>query len=485
MKSGDTPQTDATPGKLQERKKYQKRDRKTNAYIPYTQQVILNLQNPSDDRLKNYDKYPGGAAKLKKDIEEGIIRLPSPGGTSRGIWVDGVLGDSKKDKQIIQDQILIDLPATSTSVALPKKIEGNCRLYIIGHGAPGHNKLSGTTGDWTIDDFANLISSNIAPKTSLRISLIACHGGTDQGEKKCFAQQLYDGLTKELSEKKIDLEELEIVARTGNVARRTATVDHHNIDGRERTEGDMILISKNKRYSVTYKDDDIHGVFTMYDSELSTPEKKEEPSANRPVASPTAPVITAAPPVAVTPPIANSERVDRETENTSQVDLKPLPREQAIKFRSRMYGNTLLHKAIQRGQNALALAYIDQDMQAGDGQELVNIASGMPDIKRLQENKVGDTINSPLLLALKKGNVEIAKKLLQHPRIDVNAKDARGLSALHWACMLRQNDLIKLLLDKGADPNYSAISWDIYEEHYTGSPITPLDLYQQKMPIKF
>ncbi len=58
--------------------------------------------------------------------------------------------------------------------------------------------------------------------------------------------------------------------------------------------------------------------------------------------------------------------------------------------------------------------------------------------------------NTPLVLALKRGNREIAKALIT-AGANVNGQGFRGFTPLHWACILRLNDIIDLLLTKGAN----------------------------------
>ena len=55
--------------------------------------------------------------------------------------------------------------------------------------------------------------------------------------------------------------------------------------------------------------------------------------------------------------------------------------------------------------------------------------------------------NTPLLLALKHGNIKVALALLSREKVNVNTKDVNGLSALDWACMLRQNELIRSIMN--------------------------------------
>jgi hypothetical protein len=81
-----------------------------------------------------------------------------------------------------------------------------------------------------------------------------------------------------------------------------------------------------------------------------------------------------------------------------------------------------------------------------------------------------DIYNTPLLTAILKDNSETAKELISLDKsrktinneiiskelinagADVDIQGFRGFTALHWACILRLNDLIEFLLQNGADP---------------------------------
>lgn len=127
--------------------------------------------------------------------------------------------------------------------------------------------------------------------------------------------------------------------------------------------------------------------------------------------------------------------------------------------------NTPLHDLIASNQteNALALLQLDEKLD-------------------INAKSLG---NTPLMLALKKGNMALANALLAHPDINVTQKDDRGLTPLHWACMLRQDALIEKLLQKSADPHSVAPMWaENMEEAVdanTGEAqtLTPLNLYQR------
>lgn len=102
--------------------------------------------------------------------------------------------------------------------------------------------------------------------------------------------------------------------------------------------------------------------------------------------------------------------------------------------------NNALHEAILANETEQALRLIREDVNAA----LINAQS----LK-----------NTPLLLALKRGQIAIAAALLQHAQINVHEKDVRGLTALHWACMLRLNNIIHLLLKRDADPHFETKAW--------------------------
>jgi len=59
--------------------------------------------------------------------------------------------------------------------------------------------------------------------------------------------------------------------------------------------------------------------------------------------------------------------------------------------------------------------------------------------------------STPLHFAARRGNEEIVKVLLEHPKVKVDAKDSSGKTALHLACSEGHCRVCKLLLNKGAD----------------------------------
>lgn len=133
--------------------------------------------------------------------------------------------------------------------------------------------------------------------------------------------------------------------------------------------------------------------------------------------------------------------------------------------------NSLLHDLILVNDVVNACKIIQDDMAARDGCTIVNAVS---------------CGNTPLMLSLKKGAAAIAMALLQHPQTDIHKKDDRGFSPLHWACMLRLDSVIILLLDRGADPNLKTLRW---VNQYPGAdefdPLTPLALYRKPVESLF
>jgi hypothetical protein len=123
-------------------------------------------------------------------------------------------------------------------------------------------------------------------------------------------------------------------------------------------------------------------------------------------------------------------------------------------------GNTALHDAIHENNTPLALELINKD--------------------NLNVQALG---NTPLLLALKKGNIVVAEALLNQPDIDINTKDGRGFTALHWACMLRQDKIIERLLELGANPHDIVEPWteSSIQQNFQMSPI---DLYRRDIDVR-
>ncbi len=59
--------------------------------------------------------------------------------------------------------------------------------------------------------------------------------------------------------------------------------------------------------------------------------------------------------------------------------------------------------------------------------------------------------STPLHFAARRGNDEIVKVLLEHPKVHVDDKDNSGKTALHLACSEGHSKVCQLLLKFGAD----------------------------------
>ena len=58
--------------------------------------------------------------------------------------------------------------------------------------------------------------------------------------------------------------------------------------------------------------------------------------------------------------------------------------------------------------------------------------------------------STPLHFAARRGNHEIVKVLLEHPKVNVDGKDSSGKTALHLACSEGHSKVCQLLLNYGA-----------------------------------
>lgn len=77
--------------------------------------------------------------------------------------------------------------------------------------------------------------------------------------------------------------------------------------------------------------------------------------------------------------------------------------------------------------------------------------------------------NTPLILAAKIGSLRLVRELIA-AGADVNAQDYRGFTALHYACMLRDDDMIRALLQARAD----ILAMDVFGNQ-------PVDYYRMQI----
>ena len=75
----------------------------------------------------------------------------------------------------------------------------------------------------------------------------------------------------------------------------------------------------------------------------------------------------------------------------------------------------------------------------------------MADISRSRQALVVDTAAAQLLQAARGGQVETVQKLLAQG-VAINTRDDKGNTALILAVTYRQPNVVRILLDRGADP---------------------------------
>ncbi len=115
-------------------------------------------------------------------------------------------------------------------------------------------------------------------------------------------------------------------------------------------------------------------------------------------------------------------------------------------FLSLLASITLLHPLkAQTIHDTLYMAVDNNDQ--GYLNRLLNQGANVNYVKVLDDG----TGTTPLITAVKKGNVDIIKVLIAH-RVDVNLKDGSGNTALYYAALKGNKDAAKLLLENGARP---------------------------------
>ncbi|KAK4208516.1 ankyrin repeat-containing domain protein [Rhypophila decipiens] len=127
------------------------------------------------------------------------------------------------------------------------------------------------------------------------------------------------------------------------------------------------------------------------------------------------------------------------------------------------FGSTALHAAAEWGHLPMVGILIDgeadvmrrdrsgktaieQAMAAGESKILVKKLLKNQDIKAYQEDAYG---RWPLHLAVRSANPDIARLLLEHGGVDVNARDRDGMTALHTAVVAGRRSSLQLLLSHG------------------------------------
>jgi cytohesin len=93
----------------------------------------------------------------------------------------------------------------------------------------------------------------------------------------------------------------------------------------------------------------------------------------------------------------------------------------------------------------------DELLKAAENGNLIKVQTALENgaNPNAKNNNNGST---PLHIAAYKGHVEIVKILLDRGA-DLNAKDNTGHAPLHWAAIEGHVDVVRVLLDRGANPN--------------------------------
>jgi len=77
----------------------------------------------------------------------------------------------------------------------------------------------------------------------------------------------------------------------------------------------------------------------------------------------------------------------------------------------------------------------------------------------------------PIVEAAKNGDFQAVKNILKHDPSKLDAKNEDGYTALHWACMRAHWDVVKYLIEKGADLNVvggdggTQINWAVHHDN--------------------
>ncbi len=151
-------------------------------------------------------------------------------------------------------------------------------------------------------------------------------------------------------------------------------------------------------------------------------------------------------------------------------------------------GSSALHWAAQNDDLAVADALIRKGAKVNAATDLgitplwiaaTNSSTAMINrllAARADPNIVPPTDGTPLMLTAQQGNVEAVKALLAHGANPQAREAAHGQTALMWAVSARHPDVVRALLDGGADVRERSTSWtqtmvlccQLYEGDYAG-----------------
>ncbi|RDW81501.1 uncharacterized protein DSM5745_05058 [Aspergillus mulundensis] len=105
--------------------------------------------------------------------------------------------------------------------------------------------------------------------------------------------------------------------------------------------------------------------------------------------------------------------------------------------------------SLDRGMTPLYISVIMRDHEVG--QRMTGLLLAHPDIDPNLAN--GDGWPTPLMEAAMAGDIVRFRSLLEHPRLDLSARDDQGKPVLSYAVLSRNTELVQLMLDRGANLN--------------------------------
>ncbi|WP_068467033.1 SH2 domain-containing protein [Candidatus Protochlamydia phocaeensis] len=160
--------------------------------------------------------------------------------------------NAKANKQHIPSQ-MIDLRSNEDLSTL-SKLTPSSRLYIIGHCSPGLDYIESDEGKRvTVDEYVKMLIDHSpelrkgTPQNKVKISIVACYGGVDNGEQKSFGFRLSQALAKAGIH-------AEVLARTDYVSRWQGNPEDYKkfVGGQYHEEGSkLIFTTENGVTSVT------------------------------------------------------------------------------------------------------------------------------------------------------------------------------------------------------------------------------------------